>query len=62
MKRARAVPVEAGDVRLWTALDADSKLILSREAGDRSGSAKTRPETRNGRKARKIKMRHCPAS
>jgi len=33
---AKAAPQEAGDVWTWTAIDADSKLILSWEVGDRS--------------------------
>ena len=36
--RAKAAPRGAGDVWTWTALDSDSKLILSYEVGDRSGS------------------------
>ena len=36
--RAKRAPPEAGDVWTWTALDADSKLILSYEVGDRSGA------------------------
>ena len=35
--RAKSAPPEAGDVWTWTALDADSKLIVSYEVGDRSG-------------------------
>ena len=34
---AKAAPQNAGDVWTWTALDADSKMILSYEVGDRSG-------------------------
>lgn len=33
---AKAAPVEAGDVWTWTALDADSKLMVSYFVGDRS--------------------------
>ncbi len=36
--RAKAAPPEAGDVWTWTALDSDSKMILSYEVGDRSGA------------------------
>ena len=36
VKRAKAAPQGAGDVWTWTALDADSKMILSYEVGDRS--------------------------
>ena len=36
--RAKAAPPEAGDVWTWTALDSDSKMILSWEVGDRSGA------------------------
>ena len=34
--RARSAPRGAGDVWTWTALDSDSKMILSYEVGDRS--------------------------
>ena len=34
--RAKAAPPGAGDVWTWTAIEADSKLILSYEVGDRS--------------------------
>jgi len=34
---AKAAPDGAGDVWTWTAIDADSKMILSYEVGDRSG-------------------------
>ncbi len=34
--KAKAAPKGAGDVWTWTALDADSKLIISYEIGDRS--------------------------
>ncbi|MEM8536762.1 MAG: IS1 family transposase, partial [Pseudomonadota bacterium] len=34
--KAKAAPQGAGDVWTWTALDADSKMILSYEIGDRS--------------------------
>ena len=36
--RAKAAPRGAGDVWTWTAIDADSKMILSYEIGDRSGA------------------------
>ena len=35
---AKAALRGAGDVRTWTALDSDSKMILSYEVGDRSGA------------------------
>ena len=35
---AEAAPQGAGDVWTWTALDSDSKMILSYEVGDRSGA------------------------
>ena len=38
VKRAKAAPQGAGDVWTWTALDADSKMVLSYEIGDRSGA------------------------
>ncbi len=34
---AKAAPHQAGEVWTWTAIDADSKLILAWEVGDRSG-------------------------
>ena len=36
--RAKSAPRGAGDVWTWTAIDADSKMILSYEIGDRSGA------------------------
>ena len=36
--RAKAAPRGAGDVWTWTAIDSDSKMILSYEVGDRSGA------------------------
>ena len=36
--RARSAPRGAGDVWTWTAIDADNKMILSYEIGDRSGA------------------------
>jgi IS1 family transposase len=36
--RATAAPDGAGDVWTWTALDSESKMILSYEVGDRSGA------------------------
>lgn len=36
VKAAKAAPAEAGDVWTWTAIDADSKLMLSYFVGDRS--------------------------
>ena len=38
---AKAAPTGAGDVWTWTALDADSKLIVSYFIGDRSGSVRS---------------------
>ncbi len=38
---AKAAPVGAGDVWTWTALDADSKLMVSWFVGDRSAEAAT---------------------
>lgn len=35
---AKAAPVRAGDVWMWTALDSDSKMILSYYVGDRDGA------------------------
>lgn len=34
---AKAAPADAGDIWTWTAIDADSKLIVSYLVGDRSG-------------------------
>ena len=36
VKFAKAAPEGAGDVRTWTAIDADSELIVSWHVGDRS--------------------------
>lgn len=36
VKKAKAAPEEAGDVWTWTAIDADSKLILSYYVGNRT--------------------------
>ena len=36
--RAKAAPAGSGDVWTWTALDSDSKMILSYEIGDRTGA------------------------
>lgn len=36
---AKAAPEEAGDVWTWTAMDADSKLMISYFVGDRSGQS-----------------------
>lgn len=38
VKTAKSAPDGAGDVWTWTAIDADSKLILAYEVGDRSGA------------------------
>ena len=37
LEAAKAPPPEAGDVWTWTAIDADSKLIISYLVGDRGG-------------------------
>lgn len=37
--KAKAAPAEAGDVWTWTAIDADTKLIISYFMGDRSGTS-----------------------
>jgi IS1 family transposase len=39
VETARAAPVGAGDVWTWTAIDADTKLIVSYFVGDRSGES-----------------------
>ena len=38
VRLATAAPAEAGDVWTWTAIDADSKMILAYEVGDRSSA------------------------
>lgn len=38
VETAKSAPEGAGDVWTWTALDQDSKMILSYEVGDRSGA------------------------
>jgi len=38
VKTAKAAPTGAGDVWTWTAIDSDSKMILSYEVGDRSAA------------------------
>ena len=38
VRRAKAAPRGSGDVWTWTAIEADSKMILSYEIGDRSGA------------------------
>ncbi|UXX83922.1 IS1 family transposase [Roseovarius pelagicus] len=38
VKTAKAAPEGAGDVWTWTAIERDTKLILSFEVGDRSGA------------------------
>ena len=38
VERAKAASRGAGDVWTWTAIDSDSKMILSYEVGDRSGA------------------------
>ena len=43
-RRAKAAPEGAGDVWTWTALDADTKLIVSYFVGDRSAA---RPRSRS---------------
>ena len=39
VKKAKAAPDHAGDVWTWTALDSDSKLMVSFHVGDRSGAS-----------------------
>jgi IS1 family transposase len=41
VKAAKSAPIHAGDVWTWTAIDADSKLIVSYMVGDRSAEAAT---------------------
>ena len=38
VKDAKAAPVDAGDIWTWTAMDCDSKLMISYTIGDRSGA------------------------
>ena len=37
VERAKSAPAEAGDVWMWTAMDAETKLVPSWRVGDRSG-------------------------
>jgi IS1 family transposase len=39
VKSGKPMPADAGDVWTWTAIDADTKLILSYFVGDRSGQS-----------------------
>ena len=41
VKAAKSAPAHAGDVWTWTAIDADSKLMLSYMVGDRRADAAT---------------------
>ncbi|MCC5992179.1 MAG: hypothetical protein JJT99_06615 [Rhodobacteraceae bacterium] len=38
VKDAKAAPVDAGDIWTWTAMDRDSKLMISYTVGDRSAA------------------------
>lgn len=54
---AKAAPEGAGDVWTWTAIDADSKLIVSYFAGDRSGdSAINLMDDLRGRLANRVQL------
>ena len=54
---AKAAPEGAGDVWTWTALDADTKLIVSFHVGDRSGeSAMTLMDDLRARLANRVQL------
>ena len=54
---AKAAPEGSGDVWTWTALDADTKLIVSFYVGDRSGeSAMTLMDDLRGRLANRVQL------
>jgi len=54
---AKAAPEGAGDVWTWTAIDADSKLIVSYYVGDRSGeSAMVLMDDLQGRLANRVQL------
>lgn len=54
---AKAAPEGAGDVWTWTAIDADSKLIVSYYVGDRSGeSAMALMDDLQGRLANRVQL------
>ena len=55
--RAKAAPRGAGDIWTWTAIDADSKMILSYEIGDRSGqTANEFMDDLSGRLANRVQL------
>ena len=57
LETAKAPPPEAGDVWTWTALDVDSKLIISYLVGDRGGeTAKVFMRDLAGRVANKVEL------
>ena len=47
--KAKAAPPGAGDVWTWTAIDSDSKLIISYEVGDRSSPSSSTDHRRSPR-------------
>ena len=54
---AKAAPEGAGDIWTWTAIDADTKLIVSYYVGDRSGeSAMTIMDDLSGRLANRVQL------
>src|SRR3546814_2198565 len=54
---AKAAPEGAGDVWTWTAIDADTKLIVSYYVGDRSGeSAMVLMDDLQGRLANRVQL------
>lgn len=54
---AKAAPEGAGDIWTWTAIDADTKLIVSYYVGDRSGeSAMTIMDDLRGRLANRVQL------
>lgn len=57
LKHAKAAPQDAGDVWTWTAIDADTKLLVSFYVGDRTyGSALAFIKDLKGRLANRIQL------
>ena len=57
--RAKTAPHGAGDVWTWTAIDADNKVILSYEVGDRtSATAIEFMDDLRGRLANRVQLDH----
>ncbi len=55
--KAKAAPVDAGDVWTWTAIDAETKLLASFYVSDRSyGAAREAIDDLKGRLANRIQL------